>query len=248
MKRLLIALAFALPTANAQVLTTVTPTASPASQVLALAPQLLPFAGDANFTNLANGLALGLPVTLTTRLSNGGTEQFTFTPTGTMSALEIAQTLEKARQLLISRGVATPTAQQLGTVLTGGALTTASGTTSVNPIVAGATTAATPAGASAATQSPAAAIQATNSPAANAAAGSTTAGVRNMSDSALPRGISDTPPQPVPGVTSPAPGSASTVTPAAAATTATPATATSPAIAPSTSPGSTSAPASIRVR
>ena len=86
MKRLLVALAFAIPTANAQVVTT-TPTASPASQVLALAPQLLPFAGDANFANLVNGLALGLPVTLSTGLSNGGTQQFTFTPGGTMSAL-----------------------------------------------------------------------------------------------------------------------------------------------------------------
>ena len=219
MKRLLVALAFAIPTANAQVVTT-TPTASPASQVLALAPQLLPFAGDANFANLVNGLALGLPVTLSTRLSNGGTEQFTFTPSGTMSALEIAQTLEKARQLLISHGVATPTAQQLGTALTGGSLTTASGTTTVNPIVAGATAAA--GAASPNTQSPAVAIQATNSPAANAAAGAS-AGVRNTSDSALPRGISDTPPQAVPGVASPAPA------------------------APAASP-STSAPASIRVR
>lgn len=228
MRHLLVALAFVIPTAHAQVLTTA-PTASPASQVLALAPQLLPFAGDANFANLVNGLALGLPVTLSTRLSNGGTEQFTFTPSGTMSALEIAQTLEKARQLLISHGVATPTAQQLGAALTGGSLTTASGTTTVNPIVAGATAAA--GAASPNTQSPAVAIQATNSPAANAAAGAS-AGVRNMSDSALPRGISDTPPQAVPGVASPAPGSASTVTPAGAATTA----------------PSTPAPASIRVR
>lgn len=241
MNRLLIALAFLIPSAHAQVLTPA-PTASPASQVLALAPQLLPFAGDANFANLVNGLALGLPVTLSTGLSNGGTQQFTFTPSGTMSALEIAQTLEKARQLLISHGVATPTAQQLGTALTGGSLSTASGTTTVNPIVAGATTGAiTPS-----TQSPAAAIQATHSPAANAAAGAGT-GVRNMSDSALPRGISDTPPQAVPGVTSPAPGSASTVTPAAAATTATPAPAAAPASAIPSAP-STSAPASIRVR
>lgn len=247
MKRLLVALAFAIPTANAQVLTT-TPTVSPASQVLALAPQLLAFAGDANFTNLVNGLALGLPVTLTTGLSNGGTQQFAFTPTGTMSALEIAQTLEKARQLLISRGVATPTAQQLGTALTGGSLTTASGTMTTNPIVSATTGATAAAGASTAAgagaQSPANAIQAANSPAANATAASSTAGVRNMSDSALPRGISDTPPQPVPGVPQPAQGSASTVTPAAAVTTATPAAATA-------APAATalpSAPASIRVR
>ena len=230
MRRLLIALAFVVPTVNAQVVTT-TPTTSPASQVLALAPQLLPFAGDANFTNLVNGLALGLPVTLSTGLSNGGVQQFAFTPSGTMSALEIAQSLEKARQLLISHGVATPTAQQLGTALTGGSLTTASGTTTVTPIVVGATPGITPAAGATAvgaatptTQSPAAAIQSSNSPAANAAAGAST-GAHNMSDSALPRGISDTPPLPVPGVTSPA----------------------TPAIATPAAP-STSAPAAIRVR
>src|SRR5690348_2103020 len=114
MKRVLLLLAFAVPVANAQVLTTTTTAASTASQVQALAPQLVAFAGsDANFAALVNGLAVGAPVTLTTPLANGGAQTFTFTPAGTMSAVQIAQTLETARQALISRGVATPTAQQL---------------------------------------------------------------------------------------------------------------------------------------
>src|SRR3954466_10476303 len=117
---LLLAAALVLPAAQAQVQTT---PVSPAIEVQRLAPQLLAFAGsDVNFANLVNGLALGVPVTLTTPLANGGAQVFSFTPTGAMGTLDIAQTLEKARQLLISRGVATPTAQQLGTALTGGSL------------------------------------------------------------------------------------------------------------------------------
>src|SRR5258708_1353807 len=42
-------------------------TSSPVLDVQRLAPQLLAFAGgDVNFANLVNGLALGLPITLTT--------------------------------------------------------------------------------------------------------------------------------------------------------------------------------------
>jgi len=189
MKRLLLLLAATLAfQANAQVGTTL--------EVQRLAPQLVAFAGgEVNFANLVNGLALGAPVTLSTPLTTGsnagGSQVFTFTPTGTMSSLQIAQLLESARQSLISRGIATPTAQQLGATLAGGTLNTATSATA--PAVA--------------TQSPAAAVQAANSPAAtattSAAAGST---VRNMSDSPLPRGISDTPPLPVPGVTAPVQG------------------------------------------
>ena len=151
-------------------------------EVQRLAPQLVAFAGgDTNFANLVNGLALGAPVTLST-LTTGGSQAFTFTPTGTMTPLQIAQFLEATRQSLISRGIAAPTAQQLVATLAGGTL--------VNT-----PTAATP---SATTQSPAAAIQG-----ASAAAGST---ARNISDSPLPRGISDTPPLPAPGVTAPVQG------------------------------------------
>src|SRR3954469_6865208 len=206
MKRiLLLVAALAVPAAHAQIQPTA---ASTASQVLGLAPQLVGFAGgDLNFAALVNGLALGVPVTLTTPLSTGGSQVFTFTPSGTMSAVEIAQTLEKARQALISRGVATPTAQQIGTVLAGGSLTTASGTTGVTPIIAATTSSTTAAGATASTtQSPANAVQARNSAPVNAAAGSSTpAGVRNMSDSPFPRGISDTPPVVGPGTTAAVP-------------------------------------------
>jgi hypothetical protein len=183
MKRLLLLFAATLAfQANAQVATTL--------EVQRLAPQLVAFAGgDANFANLVNGLALGAPVTLST-----GTQAFSFTPTGTMSALQIAQVLETARQSLIARGIATPTAQQLVATLAGGTLNTALGGTPVNALVNSA-------------QSPATAVQGATSPtaatAASAAAGST---IRNMSDSPLPRGISDTPPLPVPGVTAPVQG------------------------------------------
>ncbi len=203
MKRiLLLVAALALPAAHAQVQTTAV---SPVGEVKGLAPQLVVFAGsDVNFTNLVNGLALGVPVTLTTPLATGGMQVFTFTPSGTMTSLQIAQVLETARQSLIARGIAAPTAQQLGAALTGGALATAAGTTTVNGLVNTATTPTAASGATAgSTQSPASAIQNANSTvnANNAAAGGTTP--RNLSDSPLPRGIADTPPLPAPGVTAP---------------------------------------------
>jgi hypothetical protein len=172
------------------------------TEVRGLAPQLVTFAGsDVNFTNLVNGLALGLPVTLTTPLATGGMQVFTFTPTGTMTSLQIAQTLETARQSLIGRGIAAPTAQQIGATLAGGSIGTALGATPVNGLVNATTSG------NVLQQSPAAAIQsatsgtlATGGATTSAAAGST---VHNTSDSRFPRGISDTPPLPVPGVTTP---------------------------------------------
>ena len=197
---LLLIAALALPAAHAQVQTTAV---SPVSEVKALAPQLVGFAGsEVNFANLVTGLALGVPVTLTTPLATGGLQAFTFAPTGTLTSLQIAQLLETARQSLIARGVAAPTAQQLGATLTGGTLVTAAGSTPVNALLTTATTPTTTGTTTAQTQSPANAVQNANSTVnANAAAGGTTA--RNMSDSALPRGIADTPPLPVPGVTQP---------------------------------------------
>jgi hypothetical protein len=217
MKRvLLLAAALALPAAaHAQLQTSAV---APSLEVQRLAPQLVAFAGgDLNFANLVNGLALGLPVTLTTPLATGGLQAFTFTPTGAMTSTQIAQVLETARQSLIARGIATPTAQQLGTTLAGGALATSTGTTAVNGLVN-----------SANAQSPATAIQNANSAATNAAAGST--GVRNTSDSPLPRGVSDTPPLPVPGVTT-----GTQATPVAP--TLAPATPAAPSIAPATPSG-----------
>ena len=81
----------------------------PALEVQRLAPQLVAFAGgDVNFNNLVNGLAFGLPVTLTTLTAPGVTQVVTFTPSGTMSVTQIAQLLESARQSLIGRGIAPP--------------------------------------------------------------------------------------------------------------------------------------------
>jgi hypothetical protein len=174
---------------------------SPALEVQRLAPQLIAFAGsEANFQNLVNGLALGSAVTLTTLLPTGATQVVSFTPAGTMTALQIAQTLEGVRQSLIQRGIATPTAQQLATALAGGALPTALGMTQVPGVIATTTPLGTNPGAQ---QSPAVSIQSGfGAPAVGAAAaGGTAALPRNTSDSPFPRGISDTPPTPVPGVT-----------------------------------------------
>lgn len=169
---------------------------SPALQVQSLAPQLVSFAGgDVNFQNLVNGLALGLPVTLTTPLAAGLTQVVSFTPVGTMTAAQIAQTLESARQVAIANGIATPTAQQLGAILGGGALPTASGTTTVNGLIAGTTAVnSAAAGASVATQ-----LQSTPTFA--------------RSDSPMPRGVADTPLTP-PG-TGVATGTPSATTPGA---------------------------------
>src|SRR3954470_11107798 len=155
-----------LPQAALQTQTLPSTTAvSNALAVQRLAPQLVAFAGgQANFDNLVNGLAAGIPISLTTVLPTGGTQVVTFTPSGTMTTLQIAQTLESVRQSLITRGIATPSAQQIATALTGGALVTPSGIAQVNGVV----TTATPAAANtvAQPQSPAVSIQNTFSQAA----------------------------------------------------------------------------------
>jgi hypothetical protein len=105
-------------------------------QVLGLAPQLVDFAGSqANFQSLVNGLAGGVPVTLVTPLADGTTQTVTFTPNGTLTAAQIAQTLEAARQQLISRGIAAPTAEQIGVTLAGGSLPTFAGNVPVTGLV-----------------------------------------------------------------------------------------------------------------
>ena len=195
----------------------------PSVEVERLAPQLVAFAGgDVNFTNLANGLALGLPVTLTSVVSPGVTQIVTFTPTGTLTPVQIAQTLETARQSLIARGIATPTAQQIAATLIGGTLQTPAGNTAVSALIP-ATTPASAVGATAAaagtplgTPSPAAAIQQQNSAAAGASAAASA--VHNTSDSPLPRGVADTPPLPVPGATTATQAPAAMSTPPTSAT------------------------------
>ena len=182
---------------------------STALQVQRLAPQLVAFAGgDLNFQNLVNGLATGAPVTLVS-----GTDAVTFTPSGTMGALDIAQTLEKLRQQLIGRGIATPTAQQLATALAGGTLPTAAGPTQVNAVVSvnGGVTM---------QQSPAVSIQQRMGAAATGTAASGGSIRSNVSDSPFPRGISDTPPATTPGVTT---GASTAAMPGATTVTTTPA-------------------------
>ena len=235
MKQILVLLiGLALPAAAGAQSTQVQPGSQPAVEVQRLAPQLVAFTGgDVNFNNLVNGLALGLPVTLTTASAPGVTQVVTFTPSGTMSVTQIAQLLETARQSLIARGIATPTPDQLGAVLTGGTLSTALGATPVNGLVSttsGLTTNTT------GNVSPAAALQNANSAA--AAGGST---LRNMSDSRFPRGISDTPPTPLPGVT----GTAGSSTPAAASVPGAAAT-TPPATAPAGAAANPTAPVRTR--
>ena len=103
-----------------------------AQQVRLLAPQLVAFSGStANFQNLANGLVAGTPITISGVTPDGLQQTVTITPTGPMSATQAAQTLESARQLLIARGIAQPTAQQIGVALTGGTLPTALGVSQV---------------------------------------------------------------------------------------------------------------------
>jgi hypothetical protein len=173
---------------------------SPVLDVQRLAPQLVQFAGgDVNFQNLVNGLAFGVPVTLTTSVAPGVTQVVSFTPVGTLTATQIAQLLENARQVAIGNGIATPTAQQLGAILNGGALPTAVGTATMNGLVNGATGVTT-----ASTQtSPAVLLQSTPR--------------FSTSDSPLPRGVSDSPLTPggaaAPGATSSTAGSTATATP-----------------------------------
>ncbi len=145
----------------------------PSLEVSRLAPQLLTFAGSqANLDSLVNSLSAGITATLTSTLTDGSTQVVTFTPAaGGLSPAQIAQTLEQARQQLIGRGIAAPTAQQIGVTLVGGSLPTPNGAVQVNGLA----------------------------PAASAAAGgaaSTNAAGGNISNSPLPRGVSDTPPPP----------------------------------------------------
>jgi hypothetical protein len=110
-------------------------------QVSRLAPQLINFAGgQVNFDSLVNGLALGTPVTLSTTLPNGQVQVTTFTPPATLTPIQIAQTLETARQSLISRGIATPSGQQLAISLTGGSLPTQTGNVQVSGLLPTTTT------------------------------------------------------------------------------------------------------------
>ncbi len=110
-----------------------TTTPPPAVTVQNIAPQLVAFTGSfGNFQNLVNGLAQGAPVQMSTVLPDGSVQLVSFTPTAPLSPVQIAQTLEAARQQLIGLGIAIPTAQQLAVALTGGTVPTALGGSQVN--------------------------------------------------------------------------------------------------------------------
>lgn len=132
MRRAAVVLAFLLISfgANAQ--------SNPAQQVQLLAPQLAAFSGSAaNFQALANGLVQGTPITLQGVTPDGLLQTVTLTPSPALTPAQAAQTLESARQLLITRGIAQPTAQQIGVALMGGALPTALGTFQTAGVLSG---------------------------------------------------------------------------------------------------------------
>jgi len=172
----------------------------PTQAVERLAPQLVAFAGSAlNFQNLVNGLTQGTPAQLVTVLPNGFTQVVTFTPAAAMSPADIARVLEGARQQLISLGIASPTAEQLGIALMGGIVPTALGGTPV----AGALNPQNP-------PSPAAQIQANI--AGGGAAGSTSASVPTPATPAITGGLNIQvlpPAVPATGATPTAPGNTS---------------------------------------
>ncbi len=114
-------------------------------QAQLLGPQLVAFAGSsANFDSLVTGLTTGAPVTLTTAAADGTLQIVTFVPGTKLSPLDAARVLESVRQNLISRGIATPTGDQIAAALLGGTLTTPSGTSTIAGLLTGSTVAPTP--------------------------------------------------------------------------------------------------------
>ena len=107
MRAVLVASVFLALQAHAQTPTpSPTPGATPLAQAPAvpvplqverLAPQLVGFAGSpGNFESLVNGLAAGVPVTLTTATADGVTQTVTFTPPGGAVSRERADHTIKA--------------------------------------------------------------------------------------------------------------------------------------------------------
>jgi hypothetical protein len=182
MKRTAVVLAFVSASAFAQGVLAPGQTVPIALQVQRIAPQLVAFAGSqGNFENLVNGIALGAPVTLTTVGADGVIQTVTFVnPGGAVSdPVQIAQSLERARQQLIASGIATPTAQQLAEQVSG---------TTV-PVAIGTLPAQTPGAAAAGgSLSPAQQLQTRNAPVAPQI---------NTSDSRIPGNTSNTPVPPV---------------------------------------------------
>jgi hypothetical protein len=121
-------------------------TLSPSTQqVQLLAPQLVPFSGSTgNFESLVVGLTTAAPVTLATVGADGTLQIVTFTPGTTLSTTDTARVLEAARQRLISRGIAAPTAQQIAASLMGGTVVSPSGTSAVIGVITGTASSPTP--------------------------------------------------------------------------------------------------------
>ena len=191
MRTLLALLAFVAFHAHAQGVLLPGQTVPIALQVQRLAPQLVAFAGSqGSFENLVNGLALGVPVTLTTVGADGVTQTVTFaSPGGAISSpADIARVLEAARQQLISVGVATPTAQQLGEVISGSTVPVSVGTVPVQPAAAAAGGGTVP--------SPAQQIQSRNAPVAPQVNTSDSRAVGNTSDTPVPPQSAAVPPPP----------------------------------------------------
>jgi hypothetical protein len=201
--------------------------------VIGLAPQLVNFAGStANFQNLVNGLAQGTPVTLVALTADGFRQTATFTPTSALTPVQIAQTLERARQALIARGVGAPTPEQIGISLLGGRLTTPSGTSAVTALLPAAaasasTGASTPAAsnlqvtmqpANAQPQVPAGALAGAPAPFGAVQAPTQTSDsprVRNTSDTPFTGNTSDTPLPPTSVPSASGPGGVTNTSPAA---------------------------------
>ena len=214
----------------------------PSLQVQRLGPQLVTFVGgQTNFDNLVNGLSLGTAVTLITALPNGQQQLVTFTPQGTLTPIQIAQTLETARQSLISRGVAAPTAQQVAITLTGGALPTQTGNVQVTGLLPSVDTAAAAGGTTPSTTLTTPNLNGTLSPSAiiqgqTGAGGTTPPSPAQIIQNQRDGNISNTPS--ATGATAGTTPSASSVAaPAAAAP-----------VTPTTAPAAGSAPASASIR
>lgn len=114
-------------------------------QAQLLGPQLVAFAGSsANFDSLVTGLTTGAPVTLTTAAPDGTLQIVTFVPGTKLSPVDAARVLESVRQNLISRGIASPTGDQIAAALLGGTISTPSGTSTIAGLLTGSTVAPTP--------------------------------------------------------------------------------------------------------
>ena len=122
-----------------------TPVSPATQQVQLLAPQLVVFSGSiGNLDSLVTGLTTGGPITLATVGLDGSLQIVTFVPGSAVSVTDAARLLESARQSLITRGIATPNAQQLAASLMGGTIATRSGFATLTGVLTGTTTPPTP--------------------------------------------------------------------------------------------------------